>query len=407
MGKQIAVIVLIFLVTTVAWMILGTSVLVRSDSADSGLSKGVQGNWGSAQQQSPPSAVATHFEPRTEQQSVNGVTKLTTVNAPVSTPLQIEQSRIRVALDLEQRQKGLLWFATYRVAFHGDYVFRNSAASDQVAIKLVFPAPDAIYDDLVVRADGQPLALTTENGAVSGTIRRPPGAPIRIEVGYRSQGLGTWDYKLGENVSQVRDFVMQMTTNFDAIDFPQGGLSPTMKTKSGSGWLLTWKYSDLVTGNRIGMVMPEKLQPGPLAARISFFAPVSLLFFFFLIFIITTLRGIDLHPMHYFFLATSFFAFHLLLAYLVDHISIHAAFAICSAVSIFLVVSYLRIAIGARFAFVEAALTQFIYLVLFSYAFFLKGFTGLAITIGAIVTLFVVMQLTARIDWRKPEGSNA
>ena len=31
--------------------------------------------------------------------------------------------------------------------------------------------------------------------------------------------------------------------------------------------------------------------------------------------------------MHYFLLATSFFAFHLLLAYLVDHISIHAAFA--------------------------------------------------------------------------------
>ena len=152
------------------------------------------------------------------------------------------------------------------------------------------------------------------------------------------------------------------------------------------------------------MVMPEKLQPGPLAGRISFFAPVSLLFFFFLIFIITTLRGIDLHPMHYFFLATSFFAFHLLLAYLVDHISIHAAFAICSAVSIFLVVSYLRIVIGPRFAFVEAALTQFIYLVLFSYAFFFKGFTGLAITIGAIITLFVVMQLTARIDWRRPDG---
>ena len=95
------------------------------------------------------------------------------------------------------------------------------------------------------------------------------------------------------------------------------------------------------------MVMPEKLQPGPLAGRISFFAPVSLLFFFFLIFIISTLQKIDLHPMHYFFLATSFFAFHLLLAYLADHISIHVAFAICSAVSIFLVVSYLRIVVGS------------------------------------------------------------
>jgi hypothetical protein len=37
--------------------------------------------------------------------------------------------------------------------------------------------------------------------------------------------------------------------------------------------------------------------------------------------------------------------------------------------------------------------------VLFSYAFFWKGFTGLAITIISIVTLFVVMQATGRIRW--------
>jgi len=190
-----------------------------------------------------------------------------------------------------------------------------------------------------------------------------------------------------------------MTTDFNAVDFPEGTLSPTLKKKTKEGWLLTWKYSNLVTGNKIGMIMPEKLQPGPLAGRISFFAPVSLLFFFFLIFIITTLKRIDLHPMHYFFLATSFFAFHLLLAYLVDHISIHAAFVICSAVSIFLVVTYLRVVVGPRFAFIEAALTQLVYLVGFSYAFFFKGFTGLAVTIGAIVSLFIVMQMTARIDW--------
>ncbi len=83
--------------------------------------------------------------------------------------------------------------------------------------------------------------------------------------------------------------------------------------------------------------------------------------------------------MNYFFLAALFFAFHLLLAYLVDHISIHAAFAICSAVSMFLVVSYLRLVVGVRFAMREAALAQFIYLVALSYAFFLKGFTGLAV----------------------------
>ena len=77
-----------------------------------------------------------------------------------------------------------------------------------------------------------------------------------------------------------------------------------------------------------------------------------------------------------------------------DHVSIHLAFIICSFVSVFLVISYMRLVLGLRFAAVEAGLAQLIYLVLFSYAFFFKGFTGLAITIGSILTLFVVMQVT-------------
>jgi inner membrane protein involved in colicin E2 resistance len=111
------------------------------------------------------------------------------------------------------------------------------------------------------------------------------------------------------------------------------------------------------------------------------------------------MRDIDLHALNYFFLATAFFAFHLLLAYLVDHISIHLAMAISSVVSVLLVVSYLRLVVGMRFAALEAGTAQLIYLVLFSYAFFWRGFTGLSITVIAIITLFVVMQATGRIRW--------
>jgi inner membrane protein involved in colicin E2 resistance len=103
--------------------------------------------------------------------------------------------------------------------------------------------------------------------------------------------------------------------------------------------------------------------------------------------------------MNYLFLCAAFFSFHLLLAYLVDHISIHLAFLICSLVSIFLVVSYMRLVVGERFAFIEAGLTQFVYLVVFSYTFFFKGYTGLAVTVLSIVTLFILMQMTGRVNW--------
>jgi inner membrane protein involved in colicin E2 resistance len=399
MTRRIIAIIAIYLCTTAAWAILGATIFARTYSADSSLQQRVASSWGSPQRQTPPTATGSRTVQRAVQINERGEMRTSLVDDVVTTPLALEQSRINVDLDLEQRQKGLLWFATYRVGFRGSYRFRNTSDSERVTLKLAFPAANAIYDDLLFLVDGAPVALTNADNAVSATVMRPPGALIRLDVGYRSQGLTSWHYGFGDSVSQVKDFLLTMRTDFYEIDFPEGTLSPTTKEKTAKGWTLVWRYRNLVTGYQIGMLFPEKLQPGPLAGRISFFAPVSLLFFFFLMLMITALRGIDLHPMNYFFLAAAFFSFHLLLAYLVDHISIHLAFVICSAVSIFLVVSYLRLVTGLRFATVEAGITQFVYLVLFSYAFFFKGFTGLAITIGAILTLFVVMQVTGRIRW--------
>ena len=56
---------------------------------------------------------------------------------------------------------------------------------------------------------------------------------------------------------------------------------------------------------------------------------------------------------------------------------------------------------GAAFAIFRAGAAQLVFLVLFSYAFFFEGYTGLTVTIGAIVTLFVLMQMTARVDWSR------
>ena len=54
-----------------------------------------------------------------------------------------------------------------------------------------------------------------------------------------------------------------------------------------------------------------------------------------------------------------------------------------------LVVSYLRLVVGIRFAALEAGTAQLIYLVIFSHAFFWKG----------VITLFVVMQATGKVKW--------
>lgn len=399
MTKRIAAIVFIFVCSAVAWVALGSTVMYRTYSANDNLNSRVQSVWGTAQSQSPPSATyPVTFDKLVEvQEGDKKIEKTEKRKSEVRLP--IDSSQINVDLGLDYRQKGLLWYSTYKVNFSGLYTFRNPTNTDQpVTFSFTLPAKEAIYDDMSIAVDDHPLQTIATKDCLTGTATVPAGKSAILRVAYRSQGLDTWRYRLGDEVAEVREFNLNLNSNFDGFDFPENTLSPTEKKPTKDGWLLTWTYRNLLSGFEIGVKLPEKPQPGPLAGQISFFAPVCLFFFFFLVFILTMLRGIEVHPMNYFFLACAFFAFHLLLAYLVDHVSIHVAFLICSAMSLFLVWSYLRLVVGTRFA-CEAAVAQFGYLVLFSYAFFFKGYTGLAVTIGAIFTLFIVMQTTGRIRW--------
>ena len=400
MIRHIAALIFIFACTAIAWMILGATIMARTHNSNDQLEGQVASTWGTAQVQSPPTATLSWWETVTSKTKENGQEVVRTEKVERSLGFPLDATRANVKLDLDYRQKGLLWYSTYVVDFAGDYTFQNTAAvPGMVTLRLPLPAQQALYDGLAMTFNGQRVPIKTDESGAVAKLEFKPAEAANLHVEYRSRGLGSWRYKLADGVAQVHDFVLYMHTNFKDINFADDTLSPTEKKPTSNGWDLTWQHSELISGFQIGMDMPEKLQPGPLAGQISFFAPVSLFFFFFLMLIITTMRGIELHPMNYFFLATGFFAFHLLLAYLVDHISIHAAMAISSVVSVALVVSYLRLVAGIRFAVVEAGIAQLIYLVIFSYAFFWKGFTGLAITIISVITLFVVMQATGRILW--------
>jgi inner membrane protein involved in colicin E2 resistance len=406
--RKIAAISFISACTTLAWVILGTTLSTRADTSTGQLEGHVASTWGTSQEQSPPTAIYQYLKVKTSTTIENGRTIVHNQDIVQCAPLPLTSSRVHVNLHLDPRQKGLLWYSTYAVDLAGDYGFLNDTDKPRdVTFHLKFPAQKALFDGLSMELGGHPLVPEMDDGGISVHATLAAHESSALHVAYHSQGLASWRYKLADGVAQARDFTLTMHANFKDIDFSEDTLSPTSKQPTSDGWNLTWSYTNLVSGFQIGMTMPEKLQPGPLAGEISYAAPVSLFFFFFLMMIITTLRHIDLHPMNYFFLAGAFFAFHLLLAYLVDHVSIHIAMVIASVVSVGLAVSYLRLVAGIRFAAFEAGGAQLVYLVIFSYAFFWKGFTGLAITIISVITLFAVMQATGRILWSEKFGERS
>jgi hypothetical protein len=413
MVKQIIAIVVVYLIAVAGWLVLGSTISYRTDRQDSDLKNAVGQLWGTPLEQKAPwgSISADNIaQISSSMPNGNGVVFTRPGAAAENYEASIAEHDISVRFELDQRQKGLLWYSTYRISFSGDYVLENPKDKiGTMTVNFAFPAANGHYDDFRFEIDGAPVAFTRQNAnLIVATIRCDGKSRHRLSVNYNSQGMDRFIYRFADGISEVRNFKLVATTDFDGYDHPANTISPNVpKERVGNGWQLTWDYKDLIAGTGIGIEMPQKINPGPMAARISFFAPVSLGFFFFLIFVISLLKGIRLHPMNYFFLAAAFFSFHLLMAYLADHISIHAAFALSSMASIILVVSYMRIVAGNRFAFVEVSASQLIYLIGFSYAFFFEGFTGLVVSIGAIVTLFVVMQSTARINWAQRFMINA
>lgn len=400
---------LVFVVTSIGWLILGGVTSERSRKQSYQLRDSVSELWGREQTQHAPKLTFRWSSTREveRQETVQGQQK--TIRETVvdyhNREVAAASTRARVDLHLDQRLKGLVWYALYDVHFTGRWTYiHQDPTPGELHINFSFPDAQGIYDDFHFVVDGVPITTVPSEGQMTAWVPVLPGKEITLELGYKSRGLDRWSYSPSQQVGQLEDFELQMTTDFAQIDFPAYTMSPSNKTLTAEGWALVWKFNRVVTGHGVGMVMPAKIQPGELAASLAFSAPICLFFFFLVIFALGTLRKIDIHPVNYFFLGGAFFAFHLLFAYSVDHLELVTAFVVASVVSIVLVVSYLRLVVSNRFAFVEAALAQLIYLVGFSLAYFWEGFTGLTVTILSILTLGLLMQLTGRIRWSEVLG---
>ena len=377
---RLIAILFITLCTAVAWFILGTALNVRTSQSGMSTAQSVLGGWG------PP---IEQIHPHAWYQSPGA--------GDGKALIRPSGSKVNISLGYEPRQKGLMWYRTFAAVFRGEYTFTNPTPIPQtIYVQFSLPSPDAGYNEFLLTLNGKPTtANVTGKAPITEAVVVEAGAAATLVVAYKTRGLDRWTYSFGQD-SRVQNFLLQMTTDFDEVDFPTG--SPTDRTRVGRGWDLSWSYPDEIGARPVSMDMPKVLNPGPVASRITFFAPVSLVFFFSVLVVICLIQKVDLHPMNFFFLAAGCFAFQLLFAYLVDVIPLGIAFALSSAVSLAMVSGYLFLAKGARFAKFAAA-SQFAYMVLFSYSFFFDGLTGLTITIGAIITLGILMVTTAKVNW--------
>ena len=379
--------------TTISWFILGAALSQRTRNSSFAIQNEVSDVWGPPIIQQHPHA---WFD---------------TPNAPGGKAQVLPStSRIKVNLDSDPKRRGLFWHQTYDVRFQGDYTFTNPTKIPQT-FYVSFPLPPetaGLHGFEFRLGDGEQAAqaMPGESGVVTRAIQLPASGSVTLKTAYGTRGTDTWRYEFPDK-RRISGFQLAMRTDFHEINFPvgTGSADEDKRYKDATGYDLIWDYPDVLAAQSIGMDMPKRLNAGPVASRIAFFAPVSLLFFVTVVLLIGGMKGIALHPMHVFFISAGFFAFHLLFAYLVDILPLAPSFAIAASTSLLLVSGYLKAVAGKRL-FSIALPAQGIYMVAFSASFFIDGLTGITLTVLSIATLALLMFLTAKTDWMRYFSKN-
>ncbi len=432
--KKILAIAIIFLGFSIAWMILGGVNQSRTWDYTQKSLKRVQNAYGGPLKINPP---LIYYE--ITQQKKGQVNGFETVSSYTKKEF-IDPSRTNINIDLklERKKIGNLWFPIFIAAYQGEYEYNIESVPGEFQSQPLFLLPslnssESIYRSIDMKINDvtvQPLSKLVANTPIELRSKMDSAGNVKVNYFYETTGTDYILYMLAgqhdplqktvqednnsraytERLIRLDNFNVKLTADFKIYDFPDRTIPPTKREKFGQKNEFIWQFDKTVTGKNIGLIVPKEKNPGEIAARISFFAPISLLFFFLVMTIFGILVKQKLHPMHYFFLAATFLSFHLMFSYSADHISMYSAFGIASIVSCLLTFSYLNRFNEWKYATISMSL-QLLYLIVFSWSFFYKsstglGITGLIVTIVSVITLFVLMQLTAKLDWKNVDIIN-
>ncbi len=401
--KKLIAIAIIYIASFAAWMILGVSNLSRTEKATNELRKEVISLYGDILVINSP--LCNSKTKKIKKEFIDGKTIDTEFFEEKD--FELTKSDISITINLDQRKKGNLWFPTFKALFNGSYEFKinnfKNTNDTKYYIYTILGSSNSIYNNikLVINDNNISNIIPLIKKKEIEVIPTQEGV-VKLNITYNCTGMENLTYFITPNlegISQINNFKMLIKTDFKNYDLANNMMSPIEKKELGNGFELLWQLNNSVTGKDIGIIIPNKLNPGQIVSRVTFFAPVSLLFFIIVIFIIGIILKVNIHPMNYFFLTATFFSFHLMFSYFSDHLNIYLTFLIASVVSLFLTTTYLRLFTPKKLSYFYAPVTQFIYLIVFSYSFFFKGMTGVIVTICSVITLFILMQITAKTDW--------
>lgn len=152
---RIAAIVFIFICATIAWFTLGTALVIRTEQSSAQLDGLVSESWGEPLTQSHPTA---WFASPTGAEGKQFILP--------------DGADVRVVLEFDPKQKGLLWYRTFWVEFEGEYRITNPTPIAQTLfVSFALPsAKTSFYDVEFLLGDESVTRTAPVDGVLSRAV---------------------------------------------------------------------------------------------------------------------------------------------------------------------------------------------------------------------------------------------
>lgn len=313
-----------------------------------------------------------------------------------------QQQWLELDVQSSVREKGLLKYPGYTLAFKGRFVVDNNQnQTDFYYFDFQLPEKAGNITDIQVFEDGEVFQADNNyadgiqwQGRLNGQQRKS------FTIIYKAQGTKNFAYLLQEKKIEIKSLYLSMKTDYQEILLAEQAMVPTEKKsdKKIAQWI--WQAQNIITGQNIAFNFQIAGNWGELVAKLFFLGPLSIFLFIGLLLIYTNGQASRLHPMHYFFYLTSFFIYYLLCSYLVSFLPVLFAVLIALMVSTSLLVYY-TYAIGKHRLLIKIIIGGcLLFQWLFSIAFFFPAYTGLLITLASILAFAALMRASAQVDWQ-------
>ncbi|MCB1176336.1 MAG: hypothetical protein KDK36_02045 [Leptospiraceae bacterium] len=384
---------------SIAAIAIGARIDSRHKTSYSKIRESISTIWGGHIYQSPPGLT---FNTQGEREYENKNTgEIQTQKTIISKGLSFEAQKLDIKILKNIRKKGLLVFPGYILEFKSEFTFKNNTGKpSMIYFNLELPSYAGNITDVNVELEGKPYtgdSNLADGIDWSGVLAKDESRTISIS--YKAQGTESFNYSIGSQKTEIKDFNVSIETDFEDFVVPSNALVPTNQVSDSSGAKFKWESKNLITGQNIALDFEVEGNYGEVASKLFLYSPLSMFLFVSSLLLITTAKAKHLHPMHYLFIIISFFIFYLLGSYLITYVNVFTGIIISLAVSSGIMLYYVYLLKKGNDLLTSILAAAFIFQWVFSIAFFFPEHTGLLITISTILAFIILLKYTAETEW--------